>query len=718
MVKLVDLKTDVISFQKEILNDLNKYLLKKDTFLDHLNWHKSSENIDVINQRGKLIISSQTKTKSYISFLEKNNSFSVVPQKIIRVLPEETIELELKSKAFGNINAYLMLVEYNSMNKIATHMVELNKHTKISFTKETRKIRLAIRISGEGFLSIEDFLMKRLFEENTVSSQFKNMITGGIKTPKKLKEYKIACIFDEFSMTCFQEQVELITFTPDNWKEVLEKNPPDALIVESAWKGNFGAWEYMIAKYNNQDQSSLHALIQWCNENGVPTSFWNKEDPIHFEKFIHTAKLFDHIFTTDSNMIPEYKKAANKETIYALPFSAEPKLHNPIKLDEERINKISFAGSYYANRHEDRKKDMDGMLDIAAEFGLDIYDRNFARNKGGSTGFSFPERFESNIIGSLKYDEIAKAYKGYKVMLNVNSVKYSPTMFSRRVFEGLASGTPILSSYSEGVRRIFKDIVMISENEGELRENLQTIFNNETLYRSKSLEGIREVYLNHTYKHRLTFMLEKFGLSVINKVKEVTVVSIIESKEDLEKVLFYYQNQTWDKKKLVLFLDLFEGYTDILNEYNTHDVKSYVLSYMDHYDRINQIVDTEFISYFDSNNFYGENFLLDLMIASEYSQSEIIGKSHHFYIKNNKLNEVNNKNEYIYVNDQYINAAILQIDIFKGESITNTLDNFRKSNSLISYFKKGYRLFSSDKYNFIRNFASKKNGISLTNIEI
>ncbi|NGY93841.1 glycosyltransferase family 1 protein [Bacillus megaterium] len=54
--------------------------------------------------------------------------------------------------------------------------------------------------------------------------------------------------------------------------------------------------------------------------------------------------------------------------------------------------------------------------------------------------------------------------KGYKVMLNVNSVKYSQLCFSRRVFEGLACGTPIISSYSEGVKRMFKDIVLISEN--------------------------------------------------------------------------------------------------------------------------------------------------------------------------------------------------------------------------------------------------------------
>lgn len=62
--------------------------------------------------------------------------------------------------------------------------------------------------------------------------------------------------------------------------------------MERKW----GAWQYKIAKYNNQDKSELRELINWCRENKIPTIFWNKEDPIHFEKFIETASMFDHIF--------------------------------------------------------------------------------------------------------------------------------------------------------------------------------------------------------------------------------------------------------------------------------------------------------------------------------------------------------------------------------------------------------------------------------------
>ena len=53
--------------------------------------------------------------------------------------------------------------------------------------------------------------------------------------------------------------------------------------------------------------------------------------------------------------------------------------------------------------------------------------------------------------GSLDYERMLTAYRAHKVMLNVNSVVDSPTMLARRVFEILASGTPVVSTRSAAV---------------------------------------------------------------------------------------------------------------------------------------------------------------------------------------------------------------------------------------------------------------------------
>lgn len=82
------------------------------------------------------------------------------------------------------------------------------------------------------------------------------------------------------------------------------------------------------------------------------------------------------------------------------------------------------------------------LLKSARAFRLHIFDR--INTFTGNMNYKFPEQFQSDIIGELNYTDMIKAYKFYKVFLNVNSTKDSPTMFSRRVFELLASGTNVL----------------------------------------------------------------------------------------------------------------------------------------------------------------------------------------------------------------------------------------------------------------------------------
>jgi spore maturation protein CgeB len=717
MKDIAMLKSELLRFQKQILDELKPYLVDKQSFLDASKWFFDSPDVFVYNQHGKLYVSSENSNKDYISYLEKNNSFKYIPNNDLKILPNEDFEVILKGETLGRVSIWLMLVEYSQQEKLKVHPIPLNKKMKIRTTEKTNKIRLALRVSGTGIGIIEDVQIERLKGEILQQSLIKRKDERK-KVPQQISDIKMACILDEFSMTSFGQEVNLITFTPENWLEVLSENIPDVLFVESAWRGNYGSWEYKIAKYNNQDKEPLIKLLNWCKENGIPTVFWNKEDPIHFERFIDTAKLFDYIFTTDANMIENYQKASGHSNVFALPFAAEPKLHNPIKIQDRRIDKICFAGSFYANRHEERRKDMENILDIAAKFGLEIYDRNYDKNANGPTDFSFPERFSENIVGSLKYDEIDKAYKGYKVMLNVNSVKYSPTMFSRRVFEGLACGTPIISSYSEGIKRIFKDIVLISENEQELEEYINKLMTDEDFYRQKSLEGIREVYLNHTYKHRIQYMFEKMGITISLNPKKVSVISVVKSKEEFFYILERFENQTWKEKELVVFVDLFEGYIDLLNQYNNENIKTFVLSYMNHYLRLTEVINNEYVAYFNPKNYYGENYLLDLMIATEYSQADVIGKSNTYSYDRRKgiIKELNKEKEYEYVSDLYMDAAVMKINIFHGENIMDVLNKMMNASSTSFYFRKGFRLLSVDKYNFVK-FGFDANQNALNKIE-
>src|SRR5690606_2893050 len=98
-------------------------------------------------------------------------------------------------------------------------------------------------------------------------------------------------------------------------------------------------------------------------------------------------------------------------------------------------------------RHSHRQDAAAVILRPALDFDLHIFDR---MANAADPNYQWPRAFRSALRGNLPYAQMLSAYKRYKVFLNVNSVTNSPTMFARRVFELLACGTPVISSYSDG----------------------------------------------------------------------------------------------------------------------------------------------------------------------------------------------------------------------------------------------------------------------------
>jgi hypothetical protein len=329
-------------------------------------------------------------------------------------------------------------------------------------------------------------------------------------------DLRVACVLDEMSYQSFKPECHLIAFGPHNWLEVLEREMPNLLLVESAWRGNGGSWEYKVGSYSYPESvglPDLAALVEWCRREGIPTVFWNKEDPIHFEKFKEAAAVFDVVFTSDANIVERYQELPGvpDRVVGVLPFAAQPAIHNPVAAMGSRDRRPVFAGAYYRNRHESRRTELDLLLDAAMPHGLVIYDR-----MGGavSDSFGFPDRFQPNVAGSLPYEDMVQVYRQHRVFLNVNSVNDSPTMFSRRVFELLASGTPVVSTPSLGVERIFGSVVDIVETPSQAEEAIRRLVEDDDWWLERSIRGIEAVFQGNTYADRLETIAVTAGLPV------------------------------------------------------------------------------------------------------------------------------------------------------------------------------------------------------------
>lgn len=428
-------------------------------------------------------------------------------------------------------------------------------------------------------------------------------------------QLKIACIMDDFTFGSYQPEAQLQQLTPTAWQAELEDFQPELLFIESAWRGKDELWGSKVG----HNASELQQIVRWCKTRGTPTMFWNKEDPVHFETFLTTAKQFDFVFTTDMDCIHRYKAALGHDRVYFLPFACQPSVHNPIEL-YERKDAFCFAGAYYA-RYPERTRDLGNFVAKLPEFRpVEIYDRNYGKN---DPNYQFPPEYQPFIVGTLPFSEIDRAYKGYRYAINLNSIKQSQTMFARRVYELLGCNTVTVSNYSRGVRLMFGELVITTDSGEEMVRRLQALAGDEESSGKLRLAALRKVMLEHTYEQRLNYIVAKVsGTSVANPLPDVAVLGYARSEEDLQAVLANFQRQTHTSSILYLVLGR------KVQQPTGKDTRVHFLRRKELEGKcIGDVIgNAELLAGMVADDYYGPNYLLDMAIATRYSSANAFGK--------------------------------------------------------------------------------------------
>ncbi|RYZ04775.1 MAG: methyltransferase domain-containing protein [Myxococcales bacterium] len=432
-----------------------------------------------------------------------------------------------------------------------------------------------------------------------------------------LRAMRVACIQDEFTFASFTHECQLLQLTPGDWESELEAFEPDLLFVESAWRGKHDLWTRKVAHRGQE----LIDLVAWCRSRHVPTVFWNKEDPVHFRTFLNTAKLFELVFTTDIDCISAYKRALGHERVYLLPFAVQPRAHNPLE-KYVRKDAVAFAGAYYA-RYPERQADLASFVDAFSDSPrLEIFDRNHGKS---DPDYQFPERYRPHIVGTLPFDQIDKAYKGYRYALNLNSIKSSQTMFARRVFELLGSNTITVSNFSRGVRLLLGDLVVSSDNGARAADRLRRLTQDESTSRRFRLAGLRKVLREHTYEERLRFIASKvWERPVADTLPRVQVVARVTSGSQAQQVLASFDHQVYPHKRLTLLAPGPELVGPTRMDVSIITAPPESLSLQD------LLEDGTHLAALSSRDHYGRNYLTDLALATLYSTASVIGKGARF----------------------------------------------------------------------------------------
>lgn len=434
--------------------------------------------------------------------------------------------------------------------------------------------------------------------------------------PAKLSDLRVAAIMDEFTFNAYRDCCEVKAVTPEGWREEIGLLRPHLLFIESAWDGKDGLWQRKISNASQE----LRDLIAHCRHSGIPVLFWSKEDPVHFKTFLDTAKLVDFVFTTDIDCIKHYKLALGHERVYLLPFATQPRAHDPVERYSRKPG-FCFAGSYYV-RYPTRQKDFANLIAAVSKLApVDIYDRNHGKTH---PNYIFPEQYQRYIQGNLSFDQIDVAYKGYQFGININTVKHSQTMFARRVFDLLASNTVTVSNYSRGLRLAFGDLVIGSDDSDELLRKLKPLVDDPLRMSKFRLAGLRKVMHEHTYQHRLGYLVEKvFGHSPETPGANVTVLANVADEASLDAALVNFRRQRWTRKRLLL--NLAPGFLPT-RSLVASDIDVILASQHAHRKLRDVLAHDHHMAVFASGDYYGPNYLMDLALATSYSPVDAVGK--------------------------------------------------------------------------------------------
>jgi len=506
------------------LNKLNKQ------FEDLKNKNKKLE-FDLFNEQKKALLFKEI-SKKYTSQLSSQQTKNKILKKQYESLQKQDVYLNKL------INAYRSRKIVKSLDRF----LKIYKSFKSSLSGIKKKSSISVR-------NVNSALHNKIVENCDKLSKARLNFSFTNKEPKRLNNIKVAVILDNFSYNSFKYEFKAIPINPSNWLETFENEKPDLFLCESAWAGNDSAWAgqiYSSINFKTQRTQNLFDLLDYCNENNIPTIFWNKEDPTHYEdkvcNFVDTASKFDHIFTTAEECVERYKKDCGHQSVHLLMFGAQPKMFNPIE-NQKRSKNIIFAGSWYGDLHAQRSKEMIEIFDSILENGynLKIYDRSYYTHNNDPNRL-FPKKYSKYINPPVNFGEIDKVYKESEYALNINTETKSNTMFARRVFELMLCNTLVLSNYSKGMSDLFgDDVIIIGKDEINLDNSEE-----------KRINNLYNVLKNHTYSNRFKQLLNDINYEYIDDDNSISIYYVVSDQSEIGDMLKHYNSITYNPKRLVL----------------------------------------------------------------------------------------------------------------------------------------------------------------------
>jgi len=211
------------------------------------------------------------------------------------------------------------------------------------------------------------------------------------------------------------------------------------------------------------------------------------------------------------------------------------------------------------------------------------------------------------------------------------------------------------------------------------------------------------------FEETLQTITDPHGQEQERKQRSVTVITCTIRDETLSQVFDNYDRQTWDNKELIIILnndsialEKWEAKAKLYPNVSVYRIPekqnlgaclNYGISVARH----------DYIAKMDDDDYYGPNYLSDLLFALRTSKADIVGKKAFFvYFEANMKLMLAFKGIENSFQTHLVGATLLfKKKIFENVQFQTKMVSGTDANFLANCVSKGYKLYASDRFNYV-----------------
>ncbi|GAA3926869.1 hypothetical protein GCM10023085_05260 [Actinomadura viridis] len=474
---------------------------------------------------------------------------------------------------------------------------------------------------------------------------------------------------------------QLDGFGPEDWREVLEAEPPHLLFVESGRTG----WPL----------GALAAMVGWCRERGIPTAYWETGgEPLSAtsgngtrDGAVSEAALFDHVFTADATRVPALRDALGHDRVQALPFAAQPRLHHPVRDADQGRYPLLYEGDYDPGA--------EALLGPAPKLGAHFY------------GTGFPALYRQRVVPRLPHEKALTARKRYKVLIAPHP---------RLAYEAAAAGIPLVHAEAEAgeagpapERPGFGPAV---SDAGDGARLLGAMLAGSEMRDRQAHLALREIHAGHTYRHRIDTVLETLGGPPAPRTEPPLVSLVLPTCRagQIAQAVEYAARQVWRPLQLVMVLHGLDlDPAEVEKRIRAAGLGDAVVLTADRSLSLGaclnlgiEAADGAYIGKMDDDELYGPHYVSDLLPAFSYTEAAVVGKlAHYTHLASIDAMVLRHPGlEHRYVNVLRGGALLAEGDLLRDYRFAEVgrgedTDLFRRLR------EDGVRVYAADRYSFV-----------------